>query len=91
MPFTIDGQWIPSPTEKPQKKPVKVRLAKRGKNIVTLVLNLDLPDKELAALVSQMKKCLGCGGAIKEEGVELQGDKVASVISFLKKLSIKTF
>lgn len=90
MPFTIDGQWIPK--EEPSKAPnkqVKVRLVKRGNSVVTVVINLNRTEKELADLAFQMKRKLGCGGAVKEGAIEIQGDKVDNVITFLKELGIK--
>ena len=71
MPFTIDGQWVPSKTavSNTPQKPVKVRLVKRGKSILTVILNLSLPQNELAALASSLKKKLGCGGAIKDDSI----------------------
>ena len=91
MPFTIDGQWIPS--KKPTNistKPVKVRLVKRGKSILTVILNLNMTNNEMNELASSMKKKLGCGGAVKEEVIEIQGDKVDQVIKCLKDAGIKS-
>jgi translation initiation factor 1 len=85
MPFTIDGQWVPSrPIPQNSGKPVKVRLMKRGNKVVTVVLNLNKPAKELEALAASIKKKLGCGGAVKEDTLEFQGDKVAAIEQILK-------
>ncbi len=91
MPFTIDGQWVPSKTavSNTPQKPVKVRLVKRGKSILTVILNLSLPQNELAALASSLKKKLGCGGAIKDDSIEMQGDKVTLVLKHLTEIGIK--
>jgi translation initiation factor 1 len=91
MPFTIDGQWVPSKTavSNTPQKPVKVRLVKRGKSILTVILNLSLPQNELAALASSLKKKLGCGGAVKEDSIEMQGDKVTLVLKHLTEIGIK--
>ncbi len=92
MPFTIDGTWVPSKPEEPQTsgKPVKVRLIKRGKNMVTVVLNLQRSPAELAALASHIKKKLGCGGAVKEGEIEFQGDKVEPIKKCLLDSGIKS-
>jgi translation initiation factor 1 len=95
MPFTIAGDWIPTPPEKKENsssqpsKPVKVRLLKRGKNVVTVILNLNKEDKEMQELASGIKKKLGCGGSVKGEEIEIQGEKVALVQAYLKDKGIK--
>lgn len=89
MPFTIDGNWIPTESKEP-KKPVKVRLVKRGKSILTLILNLSLSEKEKLDLSSKIKKSLGCGGAVKENEIEIQGDKVEPVKKILLEMGIKS-
>lgn len=91
MPFTIDGQWVPSKTtSKAPQKPVKVRLVKRGKSVLTVILNLNMSSGELASIASNLKKKLGCGGAVKEENIEIQGDKVSLVIQHLAEAGIKS-
>lgn len=92
MPFNIAGEWVPSQnSSQDQQKPVKVRLIKRGKNVVTVILNLNLSEKELRDLASSIKRKLGCGGAIKESEVEVQGDKVDQVKKMLTEMGIKSF
>lgn len=91
MPFNIDGQWVPSKAPpKTNQKPVKVRLVKRGKSILTVILNLNLSEKELSDLASSIKKKLGCGGAVKEDVIEVQGDKVEQVRKALAEIGIKS-
>lgn len=90
MPFTLDGQWVPS--EDPLKKksgPAKVRLVKRKQSVLTVILNLSLPEKELIDLASKIKKKLGCGGAVKDSDIEIQGDKVDQVKKLLQESGIK--
>lgn len=92
MPFNISGEWVPNPT-KPSNastKVVKVRLIKRGKSILTVILNLNLSVKERAELASDIKKKLGCGGAVKENDIEIQGDKVEQVKKMLMEKGIKS-
>lgn len=90
MPFTIDEQWVPSKiVSKGPQKPVKVRLVKRGQSILTVILNLTIPQNERTALASLLKKKLGCGGAVKEDCIEIQGDKQAQVIKYLADIGIK--
>lgn len=87
MPFTIDGQWVPAKSPQP-KKPVKVSVLRRGNNTVTAIQNLDLNETELTTFASKLKKKLGCGGAIKDGMIEIQGDKIAQVKMYLKELGI---
>lgn len=90
MPFTVDGQWVPTKTvSQTPKKPVKVRIVKRGKSILTVILNLTMTQSELTALASSLKKKLGCGGAIKDDTIEIQGDKIAQVVKYLADIGIK--
>jgi translation initiation factor 1 len=91
MPFTFDGQYIPNTTaESGPKKPVKVRLLKRKNKIVTTIQNLPLSEKEMLDLSAKVKKQLGCGGAVKEGVIEIQGDKVDQVIKLLAQNGIKS-
>ncbi|MBS4170659.1 Uncharacterized protein YciH [Neochlamydia sp. AcF95] len=90
MPFTIEGQWIPSkPASSKPPKGVKIRLVKRGKNILTVILNLNMPSNDLIHLASLLKKKLGCGGAVKDADIEIQGDNVNKVKKILEEYSIK--
>ncbi|WP_414148675.1 stress response translation initiation inhibitor YciH [Erwinia sp. BNK-24-b] len=47
---------------------------RKGKG-VCLVTGLDLADAELEKLAAELKKKCGCGGAVKEGVIEIQGDK----------------
>ena len=56
---------------------------KRKGKPVTLVGRFYLEDKEKKEVLKLLKKKLACGGAIKEEWIELQGnvkDKIKSVL-----------
>lgn len=91
MPFNIGGDWIPSKASfKAPQKPVKVRLIKRGKSILTVILNLNMSSMEMTELASGIKKALGCGGTVKDDEIEVQGDKVDQVRKYLKEKGIKS-
>lgn len=47
---------------------------RKGKG-VCLISGLDLSDHELIKLAAELKKKCGCGGAVKEGIIEVQGDK----------------
>lgn len=53
----------------------RIRLEAKGRNGkgVTLVTGL-LHDQESLIMVRELKKKCGCGGSIKAQGVEIQGD-----------------
>ncbi len=94
MPFTIDGEWVPSKPEGPAKpssgRPVKVRTEKRNQTVVTVVLNLDRPPEELSVIASFLKKRTGGGGTVKNGVIEIQGDKVQMVKQLLLEKGIKS-
>ncbi len=91
MPFNINGDWIPEPTQpKRPKHPVKVITEKRGHSIVTVILNLPLEENEMKQLCSILKQRLGCGGSVKDEKIEIQGEKVAQVKEYLSQTRKKS-
>lgn len=91
MPFTLGGDYIPNEELPPKPKgPVKVRLEKRGNATVTLILNLPLKPDALTELAAKLKRKLGCGGAVKEGVIEIQGEKVEQVKKLLLESGIKS-
>ncbi|MGX2966927.1 stress response translation initiation inhibitor YciH [Ursidibacter sp. B-7004-1] len=46
---------------------------RKGKG-VCVITGLDLDDKALMSLASELKRRTGCGGSIKEGIIEIQGD-----------------
>lgn len=47
---------------------------RKGKG-VCIITGLDLGDDDLHKLAAELKKKCGCGGAIKDGVIEIQGDK----------------
>jgi len=47
---------------------------RKGKG-VCLITGIDLEDAALEKLAAELKKKCGCGGAVKEGVIEIQGDK----------------
>jgi predicted translation initiation factor SUI1 len=92
MPFTLDGQWIPSENESeaPSNKPVKVRALKRKGVELTVVLNLNPNKHNLKQIARTLKSRLGIGGAVKEDTIELQGSKQQEVKQLLQELGIRS-
>lgn len=46
---------------------------RKGKG-VSVITGLDLDDNELKSLAADLKKRCGCGGAVKDGTIEIQGD-----------------
>lgn len=57
----------------------------RGGKTVTVIFGLPNNDEFRAALCSDLKRTCGCGGAITEDGIELQGELRARVRAQLEK------
>ncbi len=57
---------------------------KRKGKPVTLVGRFSLNDVDKKEILKLLKKKLACGGAIKEEWIELQGDVKEKIITILK-------
>lgn len=51
---------------------------------VTLITGIVASEAELRALASELKKGCGCGGAVKNGAIEIQGDKREPLKSLLE-------
>ncbi len=58
----------------------------RGGKIVTCITGLEEDKKVLSDLCKQLKKRFGCGGAVKNWVIELQGDLAEQSVIYLQKL-----
>jgi translation initiation factor 1 len=56
---------------------------KRKGKPVTLVGRFYMSDKEKKEILKKLKQKLACGGAVKEEWIELQGDKKTQIKEIL--------
>ncbi|HCB2205455.1 TPA: stress response translation initiation inhibitor YciH [Citrobacter farmeri] len=56
---------------------------RKGKG-VCLITGIDLADSELNKLAAELKKKCGCGGAVKDGIIEIQGDKRDLIKSLLE-------
>ena len=61
----------------------------RGGKTVTTVSGVPLAGEELKDLASALKKRCGCGGALKDGVIEIQGDHVALLLDELIKRGFK--
>ena len=57
----------------------------RGGKTVTVITGLEGDKKVLSDLNKQLKKRFGCGGAVKNWTIELQGDLADQSVEFLQK------
>jgi len=64
-------------------------LEKRRGKTVTLVGRFFMPDKDKKEILKVLKTKLGCGGSVKGEWIELQGDIKFKVIDILQPLGWK--
>ena len=79
----------PKPTAKPPKPPparAVVRLERKGRGgkEATVIEKLSLPPKELAAWADTLKRSLGCGGAVEDDAIVVQGDQRERVRRWLE-------
>lgn len=61
---------------------------RKGKG-VCVVTGLDLDDPELSLLAAELKKKCGCGGAVKDGNIEIQGEKHDLIKQLLEAKGLK--
>ncbi|WP_105637453.1 stress response translation initiation inhibitor YciH [Cronobacter dublinensis] len=61
---------------------------RKGKG-VCLITGIDADDAMLNTLAAELKKKCGCGGAVKEGVIEIQGDKRELIKSLLEAKGMK--
>jgi translation initiation factor 1 len=71
--------------------PAKMRLETngRGGKAVTVIFQLPLDESEAKDFLKSMQAAFGCGGAIKDNTLELRGDVRAKVEAFFQKKNLK--
>ncbi|MCX6127282.1 MAG: translation initiation factor [Proteobacteria bacterium] len=78
-------EWVTS------SGPAKMRLetAGRGGKAVTVLFQLPWNEAETLRMLKAMQSGFGCGGAIKDNTLELRGDVRAKVEDFFAKKQLK--
>lgn len=85
------------PQVEEEVKPVKgdgiVRIqretkGRKGKG-VCVITGLDLSDSALKLLAAELKKSCGCGGSVKDNTIEIQGDVREKIKTYLEKKGMK--
>lgn len=77
--------------EKPQREKgdgiVRIQRQTKGRKGkgVCIISGLDLDDAPLKLLAAELKKVCGCGGAVKDGSIEIQGDARDKIKSSLEK------
>ncbi len=70
----------PAPRIPPQKQTAKLAVEKRARGkVVTVVRGLPAEGNDLPGLLAQLKSACGAGGALKEDGMEIQGNHLERV------------
>lgn len=74
----------PAPAKGPTRAVVRLEKKGRGGKQVTVVEQLSLPPPELAEWAQALKQSLGCGGAVEDEAIVVQGDHRERVRAWLE-------
>jgi translation initiation factor 1 len=86
------GPTPPTPTPVAPKAPARAvvrieRKGRRGKE-VTIVEKLALAPRHLEQWCKDLKQALGCGGAVEEDAIVLQGDLRDRITAVLEKKGV---
>jgi translation initiation factor 1 len=75
--------------KEPSKHNLVFTKEKRRGKVVTVIKGFYLQDSELKKLLKELKSSLGCGGTIKNDTIELQGEVYSKVKDELVKRSFR--
>ena len=73
----------------PARAVVRLERKGRGGKEATIVEKLDLPPADLARWLKDLKQALGCGGALEDNALALQGDLRDRVRALLEKRGVR--
>ena len=91
-PVAKESPQSPDPAvgvEGPARAVVRIERKGRGGKEATVIEKLDLPPAELAAWLKELKSALGCGGAVEDEALVLQGDQRERVLELLRERGVR--
>jgi len=85
------GSASAAPIKNPAKQGVRIRRESKGRGgkSVCVVDGLNLDATALKTLLKKLKGQLGCGGAVKGDLLEIQGDHRDKLLLLLEKEGIK--
>lgn len=77
--------------KRPVQQAVTVRLDRksRGGKSVTVIEGLGMAQKDMGALLRQLKAGLGTGGTLRDSGLEIQGDHREALMLTLQKMGYR--
>ena len=75
----------------PAQQNLRVQASRKGQGgkTVTVITGFQGKPEALAALAKQLKAQCGAGGTVKENEIELQGDRAQQLLEILTKLGYK--
>lgn len=73
----------------PERAVVRMERAGRNGKEVTVIEQLGLPEKERLAWLKALKQTLGCGGALEDGNLVVQGDHRDRVKAWLEKRGVR--
>lgn len=79
----------PQPKPGPARAVVRLERKGRGGKEATIVEQLGLPERELERWLKELKAALGCGGAVEEANLVLQGDQRERLKALLEKRGVR--
>jgi translation initiation factor 1 len=90
------GPTLPAPSPAPPagrpppaRAVVRMERAGRGGRTVTVVEKLDLPPRQLEDWLGELKRAVGCGGAVEGRALVLQGDLRERIASLLEARGVR--
>ena len=80
-----------TPDLPPEKQDLRVQATRAGRKgkTVTIITGFQSKPETLQALLKQLKAQCGCGGTVKENEIEIQGEHKQKILEILKKLGYK--
>jgi translation initiation factor 1 len=75
----------------PQQQQIRIQASRKGRGgkTVTVVTGFQSKPETLKTLLKQLKNQCGAGGTVKDETIELQGDRTQQLLEILTKLGYK--
>ena len=93
--YSTEGGRIDEPKTKVERPKgdgivrIQRQTSGRKRKGVCLISGIDQDDAELTKLAAELKKKCGCGGAVKDGIIEIQGDKRDLIKSLLEAKGMK--
>ena len=80
-----------TPDLPPEKQDLRVQATRAGRKgkTVTIITGFQSQPETLQALLKQLKGQCGCGGTVKDNEIEIQGEHKQKILEILKKQGYK--